>query len=109
MYRAAGKKKYVIYLCKQCNNDFIAAKGGSCPKCRKSEYVEHIRVLWSRDIFSPQRKRWTNDDMENLKVMYHAGYSMSEIAKELDRSIPAVRQAIVRQKKKGGILYERKN
>lgn len=84
------KKKYVFYLCKDCEIDFLVAgneKKFNCPDCGDKIHVEVIKPIWLERPINYKRP-WTKDEDSIILAGRRLGKSYKEIAKELDGRTP---------------------
>lgn len=100
-----GKKKYGLYSCKECEDEFIVSekvkKTPFCPNCGEAFAVERLKNIWLERSFNYKRP-WTREEDESLLIGYEAGFNKHEIAEGLKgRSAQAVRNRYYQLGKNG--------
>lgn len=93
-----AKLKYNLFICKECEIDFITQYGDHCTFCGDNVYSEKQRVLWLERPFLYKRP-WTNDDDSLLITSVELGIKNQDIADELGRTKDAVAERLRRLRK----------
>jgi len=79
-----SKKPYGLFICKECEIDFLVQKKRSarwvnCPLCADHIYVEKINDLWFERQFNHLRP-WTAEEDEIVVLGKQQGHTHREIA-----------------------------
>lgn len=96
-------KKYTVYLCKDCNNEFLTTRGRYCPECGDNIFVDRQRNYYmDRPIV--YNRTWTEEEDEILIESIRRGHTYREVAEELGRTEKSVHMRLSRLREKQEIV-----